>query len=130
MNHHFCVWQRKALAFFTCREQDRCHRGCHTDAHRGNCRLDVVHGVENGETGCHHAAGGVDIEGDIFFRVFRREEEQLRDDEVRRIAVYVSTEKDNALFKEAGIDVVRTLTHRSLLDDHRHEHLSSWSIHM
>ena len=129
MDHDLGIRERKALAFFTCREEYCRHRCRHADAGRRDIRLNVVHGVENGESGRHMAAGGVDIEGDILFRVLRGKEEHLGDDEIGDVTVDWAAEENDALFEQARINVVGSLTERGLFDNHGDQHACARCIH-
>lgn len=123
VDHHFGVRQREALTLLAAAQQNGAHRGGHTDAHRGNLRLDVVHRVQNGEASGDVAAGGVDIERDVFVGVFGSEKEELRNDEIRDITIDGAAQKDDALLEEAAIDIVGAFAERRFFDDHRDEHI-------
>lgn len=109
VDHDFGVGEAEALAFLAGGEDDSRSGCCDTDAYRRNGRLDVVHGVVHRHCRGDGAAGGVDVELNVFFRIFVREEEELRDDDVRTVVVDRSIEEDDAIAKEARVDVVRSL---------------------
>ena len=90
----------------------------------------MIHGVQNGEACRDVPAGGVDIKGNIFLRVFGSEEKELCHDEVRNIAVYRAAEKDNALFEEPRENIVGAFAHRSLFNNHWDEHLRFGGVHI
>lgn len=119
VNHYFGVRKGKALALFACREKDCTHRSRHTDAHGGDIRLDVVHGVCNRKAGGDVPTGGVDVERDVFLWIFGSQKEELGDYKVRHMVINRAAEKHDALLEKARVDVIGALAHVRLLDDHR-----------
>jgi hypothetical protein len=61
-------------------QEDRPHRSRlpHTDGL--DVRFDVLHGVVDGETGGYRTPWGIDVNGDVFFRVLGLQVEQLSHD--------------------------------------------------
>ena len=56
MNHHAGIWQGKTFTFGTTAEQHGAHGGLETDTDSLDIWLDVIHGVDNGETIVNRAA--------------------------------------------------------------------------
>src|SRR5206468_9942061 len=73
------------------------------------------------EAGVGVAARRVDVEADVAVGVLGLEEEQLRDDEVRRRFAHLRAEEDDPLPQEPREDVERALVAAVRLDDHRDE---------
>ena len=121
VNHHHGIRQAEALALGAAREQHRRHGSGHAHADGGDVGLDEVHGVENGETGVHLAAGRVDVERDVLLGILTLQVQKLGDHEVRGHGVDLFAQKDDTVIQEAGIDVVAALAARGLLDDIGHE---------
>ena len=74
--------QRETLAFRARRQQQRAHRSALADADRRHVGSDELHRVVDRHPGRDRAAGLVDVEIDVFLRVFGFEKEKLRDDQV------------------------------------------------
>src|ERR1700682_6459354 len=83
--------------------------------------LDVLHRVVDRETRGDLPARGVDVEGDVLFRVLGLEEEHLSDDQIGDRVVDRLPQENDVVFEKARIDVVRALSPALLLDDHRDE---------
>ena len=79
----------------------------------------VLHRVVDRETGRDHAAGRVDVQHDLFVRVFALEIEHLRDHDVRDVVVDLRPEKHDPVFQEPRKDVPRALTAVRGLNDLR-----------
>ena len=102
-------------------EQQRAHRGRLPGAQRRHRRADELHGVVDRQARCHHAAGRVDVHRDFLLRIFRLEEQELRDGQ-RRHAVFDRTgHEDDALFQQPRENVVGAFAAVGLLDHHRDE---------
>ena len=119
VDHHPRVRQAVALALCPGGKQQRAHARRLPDAQRGHVRLHELHRVVDREARRHRAARRVDIERDVLIRVFRLEEEQLRDDQVGRHLVDRSDEEDDPLLEQPRVDVVGALAAPALLDHHR-----------
>ena len=130
VDHYLRVRESEAFALRARGEEDGGARGGETDAVRRDVGLDVIHGIHHGEGRRHGAARRIDIERDLFFRILRLEVQHLRNYQVCNLVVDGTAEEDDAFFKKARVNVVRALAKRSLLDDHRHEHLSFYRIHI
>src|SRR5208337_2745062 len=81
-------------------------------------RLDELHGVINGEAGGYGAARGIDVELNVFFRVFGLQEEHLGSGEVGDVVVNGRADKDDVFLEQAGIDIVGALAAAGLFDHH------------
>ncbi len=68
--------------------------------------LDVCHAVVYRQSGCHASARGVDVQVDWLFRVICIEKEELGHDGGADGVVDVAGQTYDALFQEAGEDVV------------------------
>jgi len=124
VNHDPAVRQGVALALPTGREEDRCHRRRLTEADRADRRPEVLHRVVDREPGRHDAAGRVDVQADVLLGIFRLEEQQLGDDEVRQVVLDDVADEDDPLLQQPRVDVVGALAAAGGFDDHGHEHES------
>src|SRR6185437_3623309 len=70
------------------------------------------------QAGGDGAAGAVDVEGDVLFRVLGLEEEQLGGNEIGDGVVDRRTDEDDVVAQQARVDVIGALTARGLLDHH------------
>ena len=91
--------------------------------------LHELHRVVDRHARVRVAARRVEVEADVRVRIFRLEEEQLRDDEVRRARLDFAAEEDDPLAQQAREDVERALEAAVGLDHHRHEVLHGDSFH-
>jgi len=82
---------------------------------------DELHGVVDGQTGRDDAARGIDVEVDVPIGIFRFEEQELRDDEVRDDVVDRLADEDDPILEQPGIDVVGPFPAPALLDHHRYQ---------
>ena len=118
MNHDARQRERIALALRSCRQEQGAHARRLSDADRRYIGTDVLHGVVDGETCRHDAAGAVDIKMDVFVGILRFKEEELRDDDVRNVVVDRPADENDTVFQEARINIIRTLPTIRPLDHH------------
>ena len=99
---------REALAFprGAAAEEEGAHGGGLPEADGLDFRLDVLHGVVDGEAGGDRAAGGVDVEADGLLGVVGFEVEEHGDDGGRGLVVDGALQHDDALFEQAREDIV------------------------
>ena len=62
--------------------------------------MDMLHDVVDGHAGIGHTAGGVDVEGDVAFRILGVEVEDLGHQEVGDLVVDLLTEEDDPLLEQ------------------------------
>ena len=74
--------QAAALAFSTGAKQEGTHARGKTNTDSVYIRLDVLHGVKNSKPVVHRATWRIDIEEDLFFRVFPFKKQKLSNDSV------------------------------------------------
>jgi len=117
VDHHFGVWKGEALAFGAGGEEHGCCACRHADADGRNIRLDVIHRVVDRHCRGNRSAGGVDVELDVFLRVFGFEEEELGDNDVRGVVVDRAAQKDNAFAEKARVNIVRAFAEGGFFDD-------------
>ncbi len=91
------------------------------DADRGYIRSNKLHRVVDGHAGGDRTAWRVDVDVDVFFRIFGFEKEKLRHDQVGNLIVDRGAEKNNIVFQESRVNIEGALTARRLLDDHWYE---------
>ena len=106
-----------AFAFRASGEQDSAHRSRLTDAEGRYGGFDVLHTIVDGESCGDGATGGIDIQVDIFIGIFGFEKEHLSDDQVGHIVIDRRAEEDDAVFEQAGVDIVRAFPSVRLLND-------------
>src|SRR5690606_16671706 len=116
VDHDPRVRQRATLALGARCEEQRAHRGREPHAHRADRRAEVLHRVVDRQAGVHRAARRVDVHVDVLLGVFRLEEEELGDDDVRHIVVHGRAEEDDTVHEEAAEDVVAPLAPAGPLD--------------
>ena len=121
MDQDLGVRQGKALALGAAGQQERAHRGRHSDADGGDIALDVVHRVVDGHAVGDGAAGAVDIEVDVLLGVLTLEVEQLCHDHAGGGGVDILAQHNDAVVQQAGEDVIAALTARSLFDNIRYK---------
>ena len=76
-----------------------------------------MHRVVDAQTGRDAATRRIDIQINVFFRILRFKEQQLRDDEVGEDIVDRSAQKNDAVFQEPRIDIVGPFSPIGLLND-------------
>ena len=87
-------------------EQELAH-GCRHAGHHGHHVVrDELHGVIDGHTGGHGAAGRVDVQVNVRLGVLCGEQQHLRADEVSIRVAHLGAEPDDALLQEAVIHVI------------------------
>ncbi len=121
VDHDASIGQGGAHAGFAGREQQGAHGGSLTHAERGHRRTDELHRIVDRKARRHHATRGIDVERDLLFRVFRFEEQKLRDDQRGHIVLDHAGNEDDALLEQARINIKGPLAPIGLLNHHRHE---------
>ena len=89
-----------------------------THTGRDHVGLDELHGVVNGEARGDRAARGIDVNLNVFFRVFRLKKKHLRDSQVGDVVVNRRADKNDVLFQEPRINVVGAFAPAGLFDHH------------
>ncbi len=119
MNEHAGVREAETHARGAAGEQDGRHRSgnAHTDG--ADARLDVLHGVVDGEAGIHRTAGGVDVQPDVLLGILTGQEEQLRHDDVGDLVVDGRPDEDDSVFEQPRVDVHPAFAPIRGLDDVR-----------
>ena len=110
VDHHAGVRQAETLALRPGGQQERAHRRglAHTDG--ADVRLDELHGVINRHPGGDHPARRVNVQVNVFFRVFRFQKQHLRHDQVCHVVFDLAGQKNDAFLKQTGVDIKRTFT--------------------
>src|SRR5690606_18591810 len=119
MDHGAGVRQHVALARCPTCQQEGTHACRLTDTHRADVGLDELHGVVNRQAGSYRTARRIDIEMNIFIRVFRFEKQHLCNDEIGHVVFNGSYTENHTLFQETRVNIVRTLASCSLLHNNR-----------
>ena len=120
VNHDLGVWQRKTLSLGAGGQQERAHAGCHAGAKRRHIGLDEVHGVIDGHARADRATRRVDVEGDVLFRIFAFQKQQLSDHRIGCVVIDFTHQKDHALFEQARVNVIGAFAATRRFDDHGH----------
>ena len=120
MDHDLRIRQGQTLALGAGREQERPHRCSQADANGGNIRLNVLHGIIDGETCGHAAAGAVDIKLNVLIGILCFEIQQLRHNQAGCRIIDLLGQHDDAVIEQAGKNVVRALPAGGLLDNVRY----------
>ena len=119
MDHHPRMRQRRALACSTGGQQHGAHRSGQSRADGRHIGLHQLHRIVDSQTGRHRSARGIDVNLDILFRIGRLQEQQLCLDDIGRIVVNRSPQKDDAIHHQTRKDVHRRHVQLALLDDRR-----------
>ena len=127
VDHDLAVGQRVAHALLPGSQQKCPHAGGPAHAHRADGRGDVTHGVVDGQTGGHGAAGRIDVQVDLLLRILGFQEQELGADKGGHSVVHFAAQQDDAILEQAGINIVGTFGTARGFDDHGdegHENLS------
>src|SRR5207249_5871708 len=87
----------------------------------GDVRLDVLHGVVDGQQVGDGATRRVDVDGDVPVRVLALQVQQLGHDEVGDGVVDGRAQEDDAVLEQPGEDVEGAFPPARLLDHDGHE---------
>jgi len=124
MDHDPRVGQAVPFAFGARGEKDSSHASGLADAVGIHLAGDVLHGVINSEASGDITTRRVDIDTDVLLWVFHLEEEELGDDGIGHGVINGGADKDDAVFKEPGVDVVGAFATAGLFNDARYEIVS------
>ena len=124
VDHDPCVGQTVPFAFGARGEKDSSHAGGLADAVGVHLAGDVLHGVINSEACGDITTRGVDIDTDVLLGIFHLQEEELGDDGIGHGVINGGADKDDAVFKEPGVDVVGAFPTAGLFNDARYEIVS------
>src|SRR5699024_2774650 len=95
VDHDAAVRQGESLARCAGCQQNGRHGGSHTHTVGLDIGADHAHGVVNSETTVNLAAGRVDVQVNVSFRIVVLEEEQLGDHQVCHLAFNLGAEEDD-----------------------------------
>ncbi len=121
VHHDAGIRQREAHVLLARGQQQRAHRRGLSGAQGRHRRTDELHGVVDRKTRGHHSTGGVDVHRNFLLRIISFEKQQLRDHQGRHAVLDGSGHEDDALFQQAGKNVVGPFAAVGLLNHHRHE---------
>ena len=119
MDHHAAVGQGKALALRPGGKQYGGHAGRLADAIGRDVTLQEVHRVVDRHSACHHPAGGIDVELNVFLGILHLEEQELGDDQVRHAIVDRRADKDDPVLQQPGEDIHAPLPAAGVFNDKR-----------
>ena len=123
VDHDVGVGEGEAFALGAAAEEHRAHACRLADAVGVHVAGHELHGVVDGEAGGDAAAGGIDVEMHLFFRVGHLQEQQLRDDEIGDHVIDRRAEEDDAVNEQAGVDVIAALAATGLFHHHGDEEI-------
>ena len=86
-------------------EQDRTHAGRLPDAIGVHVAGEILHRVVNRQPRRDAAAGRVDVEMDVLFRIGHLQEQKLRDDDVRDHVIHRRADEKDAVNEQARINI-------------------------
>src|SRR6266513_1645659 len=118
------IGQGQSFLVFSGSQQQGRHGGRLADADRGHVILYVLHGVVNRHTSGDRSARGIDVQLNVFRRLFLGEKQHLRDHQVGDVVVNRRAYEDDVVAQQPGIDVVGAFASSGLLDDHWYQHQS------
>ena len=110
--------QRESLPLRPGGQQQRRHGRGLPDADRAHIRPDKLHRIIDAHSRRDRTARRVDVQRNILLRIFGFQKQHLGRDQVRHIIVNGRTDKDDIVFQQARIDVIRALAAAGLLDHH------------
>ena len=119
MDHHLGIGQGNALALGPGGQQESAHAGRHADADGGHVALDILHGVVDGHTRRHRAAGAVDVHLDVLVGVLCLQIQQLCHHQTGCGIIDLFAQEDDAVIEQPGENVVGTLAPVGLLHNIR-----------
>ena len=118
VNQDAGIGQGKALFGRAPDEENRGDGGGLADAGGDHVGLNELHGVVNSKAGGDGAARGIDVELNVFLRIFGLKEEHLRGGQIGDVIVNGRANKDDVFLEQARINVVGALAAAGLLHDH------------
>ena len=101
MDHHPSIGQGKPLAFCSGGQEERSHTSSLTEADGIDRGLHILHGVVDSQSGCHTASRRIDVEINVFLRIFRFKKEELRNHQVGKHIVDRGSKENDAVFEKA-----------------------------
>jgi hypothetical protein len=117
VDHHARIGQRDAHPGLARREQEAAHRGGLADAHRADARTDILHRVVDRHARRDDAARRVDVHIDVLLRIFRFEEQELRDDQRGHIVLDLAGDENDPFAQQARENVEAAFAATRLFDD-------------
>ncbi|CEV36653.1 Uncharacterised protein [Salmonella enterica subsp. enterica serovar Typhi] len=99
VDHDARVRQAETFAFRPGSQQKRPHRGRLSHTNGADVWLNKLHGVIDGHPRSNYAARRINVQIDIFFRVFRFQEQHLRHDQVSHMVFDLAGQKYDAFLK-------------------------------
>ena len=129
VNHNHRVRERKTLTLCTRCKKNGAHRRCHTNADSRNIRLDKVHGIKDAQTCINVSTRRVNVERNILVWVLALKVQKLCNNKICRITSYRFSQENNTIIEQSGVDVIATLTTRSLLNNIRNSWNVCWIMH-
>src|SRR3989344_3394935 len=106
MNHYFCIGKSKSFSLSPRGKKPGAARGSHADADSGNIRLNVIHGINHGQSGRSRSARRIYVKRDIFLRILKLEKKKLGNDNISNIVIDHSTEKHDSLAQKSRVNVI------------------------
>jgi hypothetical protein len=100
------------------RQEHGTHAGRLPDTDGADIGLDVLHGVVDRHAGRHDPARTVDVDRNVLFGILGFEEEELGDDQVGQVILDATTDENDAVLEEPGINVVCPFPATALLNDY------------
>src|SRR5205085_11846240 len=109
------------LPFCARAKQHRGHARRHPETVSRYVAGQKLHRIVNREPRGDNTAAGIDVDTNVFLRIFHLQKEQLRDHEIGNVIVDRLSNEDDAVFEQSRINIVTTLAAAGLFDYHRHE---------
>ena len=116
------IRMRKGVAFAlrTGSQEDSRHAGTGADTDGRDVRTDILHRIIDRKAGGHDAARAVDVEVDIFGRVFGFQEEKLCNDDIGHMVFNLAVKEYDAVLQKSGINIIGALSASGLFDNNRY----------
>jgi hypothetical protein len=95
MHHDPRVRQREPLARGSRAEQELPHRGGHSEGVGCHVAVDELHGVVDGHSGAHRAAGRIDVQVDVTARIVGRQQQHLGAQLVGDVVTDLTAQEDD-----------------------------------
>src|SRR3989344_6978065 len=110
MNHDFSIGKSKSFPLSPGRKKPGAARGSHANADSGNIRLNVIHGINHGQSGRSRSTWRIDVKRDIFLRILKLEKKKLGNDNISNIVIDRSAEKHDSLTQKSRVNIIRSFS--------------------
>lgn len=118
VDHDMGIGEAKTFSGSAGGQQDGAHGGGNAQAVGVHIAGNKLHRIINGQSRRDRAAGGININVNVLFRVCHLEEQQLGNDGVGYVVINAGADEDDAVLEEPGINVKSAFPASVLFHDH------------